>query len=161
MEPVQIIEADYRNDAHRAAIPFLLNEYARDLLGFRKELDKTVLANLVPGLEKFPNARVVLARCHSHYVGMVICLFGFSTFKARPSINIHDFLVVREYRNQGIGKKLLQAVELIAKQAGCCKITLEVQEKNVSARKLYHAYGFKNSFPDPEAGDQMFLTKEL
>lgn len=80
---------------------------------------------------------------------------------AQPSINIHDFLVLREYKNQGIGKRLLQAVEVIARQAGCCKITLEVQEKNVSAHKLYHAFGFKNSFLDPGAVNQLFLTKEL
>jgi hypothetical protein len=27
-EQIQIVEADYKNEAHRAAIPYLLNEYS-------------------------------------------------------------------------------------------------------------------------------------
>ncbi|MCP3871906.1 MAG: GNAT family N-acetyltransferase [Desulfobacteraceae bacterium] len=76
-------------------------------------------------------------------------------------IIIHDFLVLRGYRNRFIGKKLLQEVENIAKKMHCCKITLEVQEKNTSARRLYDSFGFKHSFLDTEAGDQLFFTKEL
>ena len=158
---IQILEAEYTNEEHRSAIPFLLNEYAKDLLGFRKELDNTVLENLVSGLEKVSNAIVLLAKSDEKIVGMTICFLGFSTFRARPLINIHDFLVLKEYRNHSIGKKLLQEVELIAKRLHCCKITLEVQEKNSSARKLYNSFGFKDSFLDIEAGNQLFLTKEL
>lgn len=158
---IQILEAEYTNEEHRSAIPFLLNEYAKDLLGFRKELDNTVLENLVSGLEKVSNAIVLLAKTDEKIVGMTICFLGFSTFRARPLINIHDFLVLKEYRNHSIGKKLLQEVELIAKRLHCCKITLEVQEKNSSARKLYNSFDFKDSFLDIEAGNQLFLTKEL
>mgnify|MGYP003981317605 CR=1 FL=1 len=158
---IQILEAEYTNEEHRSEIPFLLNEYAKDLLGFRKELDNTVLENLVSGLEKVSNAIVLLAKTDEKIVGMTICFLGFSTFKARPLINIHDFLVLKEYRNHSIGKKLLQEVELIAKKLHCCKITLEVQEKNSSARKLYNSLDFKDSFLDIEAGNQLSLTKEL
>ena len=158
---IQILEAEYTNEEHRSAIPFLLNEYAKDLLGFRKELDNTVLENLVSGLEKVSNCIVLLAKTDEKIVGMTICFLGFSTFRARPLINIHDFLVLKEYRNHSIGKKLLQEVELIAKRLHCCKITLEVQEKNSSARKLYNSFNFKDSFLDIEAGNQLFLTKEL
>ncbi len=158
---IQILEAEYKNEEHRAAIPFLLNEYAKDLLGFRKELDSTVLENLVPGLKKVSNVIVLLAKTDEKFVGMTICFLGFSTFRARPLLNIHDFLVLKEYRNHSIGKKLLQEVESIAKRMRCCKITLEVQEKNTSARKLYNSFDFKDSFLDIEAGTQLFLTKEL
>ncbi len=158
---IQIIAADYTNEDHRTAIPHLLNEYAKDLLGFRRPLDNSVLDNLTSGLENFPNAILLLAETDQRFVGMAICFLGFSTFKARPLINIHDFCVLKEYRNRSIGKKLLQEVEAIAIKRKCCKITLEVQEKNTSARRLYNAYGFKPSFLDKEAGDQLFLTKAL
>ena len=158
---VQILKVDYTNEVHRAAVPFLLNEYAKDLLGFQKELDHAVLENLVPGLEKTSNGVVLLARADEKFVGMAICFLGFSTFKARPLINIHDFLVLKEYRNRNIGKKLLQAVESIAETLHCCKITLEVQENNIPARNLYNSLDFKDSFLDTEAGNQLFLTREL
>jgi ribosomal protein S18 acetylase RimI-like enzyme len=158
---IQIVEADYHDAEQRYAIPRLLNAYARDLLGFRKALDDEVLQNLVSGLEKFPTAIVLLARVEDAYVGMAICYLGFSTFNAQPLINIHDFMVLKEYRKRGIGRALLQAVERIARERQCCKITLEVQMKNAAARAIYQSFGFKASFLDPEAGEQLSLTKTL
>ena len=158
---IEVVEAEFTREEHRQAIPFLLNEYAKDLLGLRQVLDNQVLKELVPGLEKVSNAIVLLARIDQKYVGMAICFLGFSTFQARPIINIHDFMVLKEYRNNSIGTKLLQKIELIAKRLHCCKITLEVQENNTPARKLYHSFGFKDSFLNAEAGSQLFLTKEL
>jgi len=158
---IQIIEADYADDAHCSAIPDLLNAYAKDLLGFRKTLDDEVLNNLVNGLKAFPTAIVLLAKCGDAYVGMAICFLGFSTFNAQPFINIHDFMVLEAYRNRGIGKALLWEVERIAKERQSCKITLEVQMKNAAARSIYQSFGFKTSFLDPEAGEQLSLTKTL
>jgi hypothetical protein len=52
-------------------------------------------------------------------------------------------------------------VEQAARARGCCKITLEVQMKNTAARGIYQSFGFKASFLDPEAGEQLSLTKSL
>ena len=155
----EIVQADYTNRAHRTAIPFLLNVYATDLLGFRSGIDKNVLDALVPGLEKTPNNLVLLARVDNSYVGMAICFFSFSTFHAMPLINIHDFMVLPNYRGQGTGKALLEKIERIAIEKECCKITLEVQENNTAARRLYRWFGFKDSFLDSEAGSQLFMSK--
>jgi len=157
--PVEILRTDYSNAAHRYAIPHLLNIYAQDLLGFRSGIDNNILQALVPGLEKTPNNLVLLARVDNSYVGMAICFFSFSTFHAMPLINIHDFMVCPEYRGRGIGKALLDEIERIAREKGCCKITLEVQENNTAARRLYGNFGFTDSFLDPEAGSQLFMTK--
>ena len=161
IQSINIVTADYSDQEHRAAIPSLLNAYAKDLLGFRKALDDEVLNTLVAGLEAFPTAIVLLAKADGAYVGMAICYLGFSTFNAQPLVNIHDFMVLEAYRNRGIGKALLQAVEEIARERRCCKITLEVQMKNAAARGIYRSFGFKTSFLDPEAGEQLSLTKAL
>ena len=158
---LKIVPVDYSDDQHRRAIPQLLNAYAQDLLGFRKSLEEIVLQRLVAGLEAFPAAIVLLARGDGAYVGMAICFLGFSTFNALPLINIHDFMVLKEYRRQGVGKALLATVEDVAKERGCCKITLEVQMKNEAARRIYQSFGFKASFLGPEAGEQLSLTKLL
>jgi ribosomal protein S18 acetylase RimI-like enzyme len=158
---LRIVKADYRDADQRRAIPQLLDAYAKDLLGFRKPLAEAVLAKLVDGLAGFPTALVLLAQYDGAYVGMAICFLGFSTFRAQPLLNIHDFMVLRAYRRRGIGKALLAAVEAAALERGCCKITLEVQMKNEAARRIYQAYGFKASFLDPEAGEQLSLTKTL
>jgi len=158
---IEIVPVDYNDKKHRTAIPFLLNEYAIGLLGHEKELEATVLENVVDGLEKFPNSIVLLAKTDDRYVGMIICFMGFSTFKAKPLLNIHDILVLKEYRNQSIGNMLLSEVEKIAQDKKCCKITLEVQQENKAARRLYNNFGFQHSFLDEHAGNQLFLTKEI
>lgn len=158
---LQIVPADYADANHRRVIPQLLDAYAKDLLGFRQALEEAVLADLVAGLERFPTSVVLLAKYDAAYVGMAICFLGFSTFKAQPLLNIHDFMVLRPFRRRGIGKALLAAVEKVAQARGCCKITLEVQMKNEAARRIYQSSGFKASFLDPEAGEQLALTKTL
>lgn len=158
--PVDILRADYTDPRHRSAIPYLLNAYAKGLLGFKKNIKGHVLDALVPGLERTQNALVLLVRTDRDYVGMAICFLGFSTFHAKPLINIHDFMVLEDFRKQGIGRALLGKIETIARDMGCCKITLEVQENNTTARKLYRSSGFKDTFLDQEAGDQLFMTKE-
>ena len=158
---VEIIRADYTNSKQRSAIPYLLNAYAKDLLGFRRKIKDHVLDALVPGLERTQNAVVLLARTEGEYVGMAICFLGFSTFHAKSLINIHDFMVLEDFRGQGIGRALLKEIEIIAHDMDCCKITLEVQENNTPARRLYRSGGFKDSFLDQEAGSQLSMTKNF
>jgi len=158
--PVEIIRANYTDPRQRSAIPFLLNTYARGLLGFQKNIKTHILDALVPGLEQTHNAIVLLARTDGQYVGMAICFLGFSTFHAKSLINIHDFMVLEDFRGQGIARALLGEIETVAYDMNCCKITLEVQENNTPARKLYRSVGFKDSFLDNEAGSQLFMTKQ-
>ena len=159
--PVEIIRADYTNPEQRSAIPYLLNAYAKGLLGFRRKIKGHVLDALVPGLEGTQSAVVLLARTGGEYVGMAICFLGFSTFHAKSLINIHDFMVLEGFRGQGVGRALLGEIETIAREMDCCKITLEVQENNTSARRLYSSVGFKGSFLNQEAGRQLFMTRHV
>jgi ribosomal protein S18 acetylase RimI-like enzyme len=156
-----IIEADLQNTLHQEAIVFLLNEYAKDLQGYKRSLPEAVLNELIPGMMKIPAAIVFLARVDEQFAGMAICFIGFSTFYARPVINIHDFTVLNQFRRQGIGKKLVAAVEQKAMQLNCCKLTLEVQEKNIHALRLYEQCGFDRSILDESEGQALFLSKYL
>jgi ribosomal protein S18 acetylase RimI-like enzyme len=159
--PFKIVRADYTDPGHRRAIPDLLNAYAKDLLGFRSEIESHVLDRLVPGLERTPHAVVLLAEADGDYVGMTVCFLGFSTFHAKALMNIHDFMVLKDFRGQGIGRALLEEIETIALDMGCCKMTLEVQENNTAARRLYRSVGFTDSFLNREAGSQLFMTKQF
>jgi ribosomal protein S18 acetylase RimI-like enzyme len=79
---------------------------------------------------------------------MAICLLGFSTFRARPLINIHDIAVHPDFRGQGIGRALLDAVEQHAREHGCCKVTLEVRSDNEPAMAAYRRAGFESTQPE-------------
>ena len=76
-------------------------------------------------------------------------------------INIHDLAVLPGHRGQGAGRRLLEEVERKAREMGCCKLTLEVQEHNHRARQVYAAAGFAQAKYQEAAGGSLFLAKPL
>lgn len=58
-------------------------------------------------------------------------------------IEIDDLLVDLEYRNKGIGKKLMSYLVVIAINNRVINITLEVRKSNDVARNLYKNFGFR------------------
>jgi len=55
----------------------------------------------------------------------------------------------------------MAAVERKAREKGCCKLTLEVQENNVRARRLYRRAGFRRRSMSRWRADRSFLWKLL
>ncbi len=66
---------------------------------------------------------------------------------------ILNLAVKAEYRRQGVGKALLEAVRAEAAALGCKSLMLEVASRNEAARRLYESAGFasmgirKNFYP--------------
>jgi ribosomal protein S18 acetylase RimI-like enzyme len=108
-----------------------------------------------------PTAHIFLAYAESRPVGIAVCFRGFSTFAAKQLINIHDLAVLPEFRGQGVGRKLLAAVEQKARELDCCKLTLEVQEHNQHARGLYESFGFAQAEYLAPAGGALFFHKRI
>jgi ribosomal protein S18 acetylase RimI-like enzyme len=88
---------------------------------------------------------VLLAFADEVAIGIAVCFVGFSTFRARPLLNVHDLAVLPQYRGKGAGRALLLAAEDHARRQGCCRLTLEVLESNSGARALYRRFGFDDS----------------
>ena len=161
MSTITIVEADLHRPAHQEAVLRLVNNYARDPMGNGQDLPQNVRDRLIPGLQAHPTTLIFLAYRGDEAVGIAVCFRGFSTFAAKPLINIHDLAVNPDCRGQGIGRLLLQRVEHKAREFGCCKLTLEVQQNNTVAQKLYFGVGFLRATYDPEAGAVLFLQKPL
>ena len=158
---VHIIEADLNDPQHAAAVARLLDEYAHDPLEGGKGLAEDVLSQLVEQLQAASMRLVLLAEVEGHFAGIAVCFWGFSTFAARPAINIHDLAVSPQVRGQGIGSALLAEVESRARAEHCCRITLEVKGANHAARRLYTRKGFAGA--DSEVPEQvtLFCVKTL
>lgn len=157
----EIILADLSSPEHGAAIVLLLDEYAKDLMGGGEELGNYTKQHLIDALRERPNAYVVLAYVDGEPAGLAICFEAFSTFACKPIMNIHDFAVVSKFRGQGLAKGMLDKVEAVAKEVGCCKITLEVLEGNHRAKAVYEQFGFASYELDPSFGRAMFFEKKL
>jgi GNAT superfamily N-acetyltransferase len=156
-----IIEADLSRTEHQATTLQLLDAYAQDAMGNGQALTESVKREVIPGLREHPTTIVFLAYRDALPIGLAICFRGFSTFAARPLVNIHDFYVVPAHRGEGIADSLLKAIEQRARQLGCCRLTLEVQEHNHRAKRIYAAAGFNQMMYVSDAGGSLFLSKSL
>jgi ribosomal protein S18 acetylase RimI-like enzyme len=106
-------------------------------------------------------AVVLVAERGGAPAGVAICFLGYSTFRARPLLNLHDLAVLPAARGAGVGRALLEAVAARARALGCCKVTLEVREDNANARRLYERVGFVDSAPDGARTRTLFLERAV
>lgn len=161
MKSVEIIEADLGRRDHQQAVVDLIDAYAMDPMGNGGPLPGDVKNALIPGLKKQPTTLIFLAYLNDEAVGIAVCFVGFSTFAARPLINIHDLAVLPNHRGRGVGRLLLASVEGRAREMDCSKVTLEVLENNRRAMEVYHAAGFAQATYQDEAGGALFYAKHL
>ncbi len=152
--------ASFTDAADAAAIVLLVDAYARDPRGGGEPLSADVRQRLVPGLAAHPTSRAWLAFDGNEAVGVCVGFIGYSTFHARPLLNIHDLAVLPGQRGRGIGQALLAAAEADARAEDCCKLTLEVLEDNLPARRLYQRFGF-DEVRYGNSGPMKFLGKPL
>ena len=157
----RIIPADFDNPVHAAAVVALLDEYAAGPTGGNTPLPPFARENLAGQLRARRNIHVLLAFSGERAVGLAICIEGFSTFACKPLLNIHDLAVTREFRGQGVGRLLLLQAERIARQLGCCKLTLEVLAGNANAQSLYQSCGYAPYQLDPAVGQAMLWQRVL
>jgi ribosomal protein S18 acetylase RimI-like enzyme len=158
---IELINVDYSDAQCAQDLVFLLDSYAKDSMGGGQPLSQDTLDNLALCLSKVPHAFSIICYVDSKPAGLINCFEAFSTFKCKPLINIHDVVVLAEYRGLGLSQKMLTKVEQIAKDKGCCKLTLEVLDGNVIAKNAYIKYGFEGYELDPEMGTAQFMEKSV
>jgi GNAT superfamily N-acetyltransferase len=158
---IEILEADLDRPEHQQAVLAMVDSYARDPMGNGRPLSDDVRRALIPGLRAHPTTLIFLAYDGAAAAGIAVCFLGFSTFAAKQLVNIHDVTVVPERRGQGIGAQLLAGVERKARALGCCKLTLEVQEHNHRAKRVYQAAGFAQAHYQDAAGGALYYAKPL
>lgn len=158
---IESIVADYANEQHGIDIMMLIQSYALDSMGGGKALSAYTCDNLINALSKRNDAISILSYVDGKPAGLMNCFEGFSTFKCKPLINIHDVVVLHDYRGLGLCQRMLELIEKIALDKGCCKLTLEVLEGNDAAKNAYLKYGFKAYELDPANGKALFWQKSF
>jgi ribosomal protein S18 acetylase RimI-like enzyme len=153
--------ADYARPSDAAALVMLLDAYASDPAGGGEPLSDHARSNLVRELAARPQAFSILAFVGDEPVGLVNCIEGFSTFKCRPLVNVHDVTVLASHRGRGIAEAMLAEAERIAVERGAVKMTLEVLSGNAPAVKLYRRIGYEGYQLDPAMGTAQFFQKWL
>ncbi len=139
----------------------LLDHYARDPMGGGEGLSDYARLNLEHTIRQVPGFHGALAWLDGEAVGLIDCFAGFSTFAAKPLLNVHDIVVHASQRGRGVGQALLTWAEQRAGELGCCKLTLEVLSNNVRAMAAYRRAGFVPYVLDPAAGHALLMQKYL
>lgn len=81
----------------------------------------------------------ILVATHEHrLIGSALLLFRRTSRAAR----LYSLAIDAAARGQGIGRRLLDAVEQQARQRGCDRVRLEVRADNAAARTLYERCGY-------------------
>ncbi|WP_076418075.1 GNAT family N-acetyltransferase [Colwellia sp. UCD-KL20] len=158
---VEVIKADYHNEQHAKDVLLLLNAYAMDPMGGGEALCEYTQQHLIENLKQQNNVFSVLVYVDDKPAAIANCVVGFSTFNAKPLVNFHDVAVLKAYRRQGLTQLMFNKVEQIAKEMGCCKLTLEVLEGNTVAKSAYTKQGFAGYELDPKMGQAVFWQKKL
>lgn len=156
--PVRL--ANYHSQADARTIVGLMDAYAQDPMGGGKALPRYTREHLVEKLAEY-NAITLLAFVDGKAVGLLNAFWGFSTFACQPLINIHDLVVLKEYRGMGLSHALLGQLEQIGRSHNCCKLTLEVLSGNNTAKAAYRSFGFRAYELDPDKGQALFWEKTI
>ena len=152
---------DYNNTDDAQLLVSLLNNYALDPMGGGEPLSDFSKDNLAKQLAQLTNAFSVFCFVEGKPAGLINCFVGFSTFKCKPVVNIHDVVVLSEFRGKGLSLKMMELVEATSSEKGACKMTLEVLEGNIVAQKAYQKFGFSGYELDPAMGKAMFWEKPI
>lgn len=156
---LQIIRADLNDETQMQHIVMLINHYAQEPHVKGSALANEVLDALADGLRSHPTSHVWLAYDGEQAVGVAVCFLGYSTFTAKPLMNVHDLAVHADARGRGAGTSLLTTVEIAAREMGCSYVTLEVDDGNPRARELYQRVGFQ--LGEEGISAQRFMKKSL
>ncbi len=141
-DSVRIRPVDFSRQGDIDSYLAMLDAYARDPMGAGTGLPDGTRERLADDLARRPGVHGLLAEHETSPIGFATCFLGYSTFQARPLLNIHDIAVIPEWRGRSVARQLLAAIEQLARQLGCCRLTLEVRADNPRARAIYEATGF-------------------
>lgn len=123
----------FNNELDVAMTPYL-PEFLADYKHPAAQADDPYWSEILEGNK----AVSALAYIDSNPIGMIIIKFN-----DKIAI-IESLFVIDEYRNQGVGKKLLEFANKEAKERECGVMFINVLIDNIKAKKLYKALGFND-----------------
>ncbi len=90
-----------------------------------------------------PAAEVLLASRAGECRGFALFFGTYSTFLGKPGVYLEDLFVDPDWRGQGIGRALLEAITALARERGCGRVEWEVLDWNAPAIDFYERLGAK------------------
>jgi GNAT superfamily N-acetyltransferase len=137
-------------------------EVARLMIGFRDWWDRDEPADEV--FER--GARHLLADPNTDFLLAGDPPAGVCQLRYRYSIWtgsdcwLEDIFVEEDARGAGLGRELIEAAFERARERGCARMELDVNEANPGAVRLYESLGFE-AWSDPPGGRNLLMRRRL
>ncbi len=88
---------------------------------------------------------IIVAHDAGQIIGMVNLLYTVSTALGARVAILEDMVISPNYRDKGVGSKLLKYALEFAKSQGCQRVTLLTDDDNIGAHRFYERHAFKRS----------------
>ncbi|HEV2695103.1 MAG TPA: GNAT family N-acetyltransferase [Verrucomicrobiae bacterium] len=124
-------------------IPVLM-ELIRELAKFEKlehEFTATAESLQAAFFGPQPAAGALLARVDGEPAGYAIYFSTFSSFTGRAGVWLDDLYVQPQFRKQGLGRQLIEAVAKVAAERGCARFEWIALDWNARALEFYRSLG--------------------
>ncbi|MCH5191737.1 MAG: GNAT family N-acetyltransferase [Oscillospiraceae bacterium] len=96
--------------------------------------------------------------CVAEYENNVVAFLSIEVHRDEDYIYLDDLSVAEEYRNKGIGTKLINAAEKYAEEIGIVKIAFHIEKANKDAYRLYSRLGYSE---DVDEGNRIRMNKSI
>lgn len=95
------------------------------------------------GIKNNPDYIILCAKADNKVVGSVMGVVCYELFgKCLPFMVVENVVVLNEYRNRGIARKLMLRLEECALERRCATILFVSSAHRVGAHKLYESLGY-------------------
>jgi GNAT superfamily N-acetyltransferase len=138
-------------------------DVARLMIGFRDwwqrdEPEDAVFERGARRLLPDPNTDFLLAG--EPATGVCQLRYRYSIWTESNDCWLEDIFVEAEARGSGVGRALMEAAFERARERGCARMELDVNEANPEALRLYESLGFEG-WSDPPGGRNLLMRRRL
>jgi ribosomal protein S18 acetylase RimI-like enzyme len=106
------------------------------------EFDPTRARRALEQLIREDHGRAWTVVLEGKTAGYVIVLYGFSLEYGGCVLEIDELFIQTEFRGLGLGRTILEFVEVQAHEIGAVLLTLETESDNEKAQAFYGKHGF-------------------
>ena len=137
----------------------LLTEF-RDWMGRSRPTAQSLAAS-VERLMDDPDTEYLLGRPEGRDAPAGVCQlrFRYGVWHAATDCWLEDLFVREDSRAGGLGSALVEKAVERARERGCARVELDVNEANGPALALYERFGF-SAWSDPPGGRNLFMRLE-
>ncbi|MGQ9571731.1 MAG: GNAT family N-acetyltransferase [Dehalococcoidia bacterium] len=133
-------------EADLAAITELLGQMDETMYPARPQADSATRLGIFRQIAADPHQHLLVAETDGRIVGTAhLVVIPHLSRSCKPSAVVENVVVDEAHRGKGVGAALMRAVEQVAREAGCYKLTLSTNLARSGAQRFYSRLGWKRT----------------